>query len=37
MTVFSNFGKYGIVASGGAKGSLGTGGTIVALNGYNYH
>ena len=38
MTVFSNFGKYGIVAAGGGGGpTLGTGGSIVALNGYNYH
>jgi len=37
MTLFSNFGKFGVLSAGGAKGSVGTGGTIVALNGYNYH
>ena len=36
MTLRSGFGKFG-VAAGGGGGSLGTGGTIVALNGYNYH
>jgi hypothetical protein len=36
MTLRSGFGKFGVAAAGG-KGSLATGGTIVALNGYNYH